>query len=86
MGKAVFSGGEFLVMGGETASGAGATSDGVYSRVDIYDPAANSWRRGPEMPTARHGIFPLSFASRIYVAGGGTRAGFSSSSIVQVLS
>jgi hypothetical protein len=29
----------------------------LYNRVDVYDPAANWWRLGAIMPTARHGIF-----------------------------
>jgi N-acetylneuraminic acid mutarotase len=85
MGNAVYHDGEFYVLGGETASGAGATADGVYRRVDIYNPTTNTWRSGPPMPTARHGIFPLLFAGRIYVAGGGTRAGASSSAVLEIL-
>jgi N-acetylneuraminic acid mutarotase len=75
MGKAAFSDGEFYVIGGETNTGPGATPSRVYARVDIYDPACNTWRRGEDMPTARHGIFPVERAGRIYVAGGGDRAG-----------
>ena len=79
MGKAVYFGGEFYVMGGETEDGEGATPDRVYSRVDIYDPVADTWRQGAPMPTPRHGIFPLLHEGRIYVAGGGVTAGVSSS-------
>ena len=78
-GKAVFFNGEFYVLGGETMSGAGATADGVYDRVDIYDPVADTWRSGTAMPTARHGIFPLLHAGRVYVLGGGVAAGNSQS-------
>jgi hypothetical protein len=85
MGKAVYYGGEFYVFGGETASGAGATSDGVYRRVDVYKPGANTWRLEQPMLTARHGIFPLLHGRKVYVAGGGVRAGASSSSILEVL-
>jgi N-acetylneuraminic acid mutarotase len=85
MGKAVFVGGEFWVMGGETLSGAGATRDGVYDRVDIYSPSRNTWRVGPPMPTARHGIFPVLTGDRIIVAGGGVRAASSISDVVEVL-
>ena len=53
MGKAVYARGEFWVFGGETLDGPGATSLGVYNRVDVYDPVANRWRAGPPMPTAR---------------------------------
>lgn len=84
MGKAVFAGGEFYVIGGETQSGAGATTNNVYHRVDIYNPRTNSWRLGTAMPTARHGIFPLLIAGRLYVAGGGVRAANSSSTVLEV--
>jgi hypothetical protein len=85
MGTAVFADGEFWVMGGETLDGSGATADHVYGRVDIYDPTANSWRAGPAMPTPRHGIFPVLDGDRIDVAGGGVEAGFSSSTVHEVL-
>lgn len=83
MGKAVFFGGELYVMGGETQNGAGATNRNVYSRVDIYNPATNTWRLGTPMLTARHGIFPVLTGNRITVAGGGVQAGFSASSAVE---
>jgi len=85
MGKAAFVDGEFWILGGETMHGPGATSDGVYDRVDIYSPATNSWRAGPSMPTARHGIFPLLAGKRIVVAGGGMKAAGSASNVVEVL-
>lgn len=85
MGKAVFAHGEFYVIGGETSTGAGATSNKVYTRVDIYSPLTNTWRRGPDLPTARHGIFPVLHAGRIYIAAGGVKAGGSSSAVFEVL-
>ena len=85
MGKAVFANGVFHVIGGETKTGAGATSNNVYNRVDIYDPAARTWRLGPALPTARHGIFPLPHNGRILVAGGGVRAANSQSSVTEIL-
>jgi N-acetylneuraminic acid mutarotase len=84
-GKAVFYNGEFYVMGGETSTGAGATSKNVYNRVDIYNPTTNSWRLGTPMPTARHGIFPLLSGNKIYVAGGGIQSGNSQSNILEIL-
>lgn len=83
--KAPLFDGEFYVIGGETVNGAGATPDNVYQRVDIYNPQTNTWRRGPDMPTARHGIFPMTAGNRILVPGGGTRAGASNSNILEVL-
>jgi N-acetylneuraminic acid mutarotase/glucose/arabinose dehydrogenase len=83
-GKAVYYQGEFYVFGGETLDGPGAKPQGVYDRVDVYDPATNTWRLEAPMPTARHGIFPVLHQSRIWVAGGGTNAGHSHSEIVEV--
>jgi N-acetylneuraminic acid mutarotase len=84
MGKAVYMKGEFYVIGGETLSGSGATSNRVYDRVDIYNPGTNSWRLGTPMPTARHGIFPLGISNRIYVPGGGVVAANSSSNKLEI--
>jgi N-acetylneuraminic acid mutarotase len=84
-GKAVFANGEFFVFGGETQDGPGATDDDVFDRVDVYNPLANAWRQTDPMPAARHGIFPLTSANRIYVAAGGTTAGFARSSILEIL-
>jgi N-acetylneuraminic acid mutarotase len=85
MGRAAYVDGEFWIFGGETLDGPGATEAGVYNRVDIYSPATRTWRSGPPMPTARHGIFPLVAGSRIYVAGGGIRAASSISGVLEVL-
>ena len=85
MGKAVFHDGLFYVLGGETLNGAGATPNRVYDRVDVYDPVRNTWRLAAPMRTPRHGIFPLLHAGRIYVAGGGARAGFAQSNVLDVL-
>ena len=79
MGKAVYLGKRFYVLGGETRDGPGATDRRVYARVDAYDPEGNKWTRGRDMPVPRHGIFPLEVAGRIFVAAGGTTAGRSRS-------
>lgn len=84
MGRAVLHDGEFYVLGGETLDGPGATDKRVYARVDVYNPSTNAWRRSADLPTARHGIFPLERAGRIYVAGGGVEAGNSNSKILEI--
>ena len=84
MGKAVYYNGDFYVMGGETANGAGATANGVYNRVDIYNVASNTWRLGTPMPTARHGIFPVLYGNRIYVADGGIINSVSITSLLEI--
>ena len=84
MGKAAYYNGEFYVMGGETVSGAGATADHVYNRVDIYNVVSNTWRLGTPMPTARHGIYPALRGNRVYVAGGGVASGPSYSAMLEI--
>ena len=84
MGSAVYYRGEFYVFGGETFDGPGATPDDVYSRVDVYDPVANAWRQEAAMPSPRHGIDPVLFQSRMFLAGGGTQAGSSMVTVFDV--
>jgi N-acetylneuraminic acid mutarotase/glucose/arabinose dehydrogenase len=82
MGKAAFLGDEFYVIGGETT--AGGVPNGVYNRVDVFNPTTLTWRLDSPMPTARHGIFPVIADGKILVPGGGTNAGFSSSNIFEI--
>ncbi len=82
-GKAVFFKNAFYVFGGETFDGAGAVAGNVFDRVDVYNPTLQTWRLDKPMPTPRHGIFPVVVQGKIYVAGGGTVAGFSKSSVVE---
>ncbi len=85
MGKAVYYQNEFYVLGGETtSSGTGQVAGNVYNRVDVYNPAANTWRLETPLPTARHGIFPVLVNGQILVAGGGTQAAHSSSKIFEI--
>jgi len=87
MGKAVYFGREFYVMGGATTpSGTGQVAGNVYNRVDVYNPVARTWRLDTPMPTARHGIFPVLLDWDIYVAGGGVQASGSVSAVVEILS
>jgi N-acetylneuraminic acid mutarotase len=80
----VFYQGECYVFGGETLDGPGATPNGVYNRVDVYDPVTSTWRLEAPMPTARHGTFPVLHQSRIWVAAGGVTKGHSHSDIVEI--
>ncbi len=66
--------GELYVIGGDTATGAGAGPGGVYDRVDVYDPAANAWRLEAPLPTPRAALGPVLFQGRVFVAGGSTTA------------
>ena len=85
MGRAIYIDGEFWVIGGETLSGDGASREGTYGRVDIFDPLSASWRRGPDLGESRHGVFPVFHNGQVYVVGGGTQSGFSSSDIVEII-
>jgi glucose/arabinose dehydrogenase/N-acetylneuraminic acid mutarotase len=87
-GKAIYYRGEFYVMGGETslANDPEADPDRVFAQVFAYDPMTNSWRQEARMPTARHGIYPLLFQSRIFVVGGGVEFGNSQSTVHEILS
>lgn len=84
-GQAAFLNGEFYVMGGETSSGDGAVAGNVFDRVDAYNPETNSWRLDASLNHARHGIFPVVLNGRIYLPGGGDRAGFSKGVHFEVL-
>jgi N-acetylneuraminic acid mutarotase len=85
MGKAVWVNGEFWVIGGETADGAGANAMGTYARVDIYDPVRNNWRQGTPLPAGRHGIFPVTWDGLVIVAGGGSHSGESSTATTMTI-
>lgn len=86
MGKAAFLFDGFYVMGGETLDGPGAASDGVYDRVDVYNPATNTWRAGEPMPVAMHGTFPVVVGQSIFIAGGGIHAAGSQPRMLEVFS
>lgn len=82
-GRAVFYQNEFYVFGGETLDGAGAVAGNVFDRVDVYDPALNSWRLEKALPTARHGVAPVHWQGELHLAGGGVVAGFSASNVFE---
>jgi len=61
--------GELWVLGGFASSALDVTK-----RVDIYDPAGDSWRQGPDLPGAETHIAVVTFESDVIVAGGFTGA------------
>jgi N-acetylneuraminic acid mutarotase len=65
--------GRIYVAGGEKLDRAGLGC--VYSRVEVYDPAADSWAILPDLPTPRHGLAAAAAGGRWYVIGGATKAG-----------
>ena len=85
-GRAVHYKGELYVFGGETSDTNDSEADpgGVFPQVFAYDSATNTWRQDARMPTARHGIWPTLFQSRIHVIAGGVVAGHSSSTLHEI--
>jgi hypothetical protein len=61
--------GELWVLGGFTSADLQVTS-----RVDIYDPAGDVWRPGPDLPGAQTHIAVVTFQGDLIVAGGFTGA------------
>ncbi|MEM6854752.1 MAG: kelch repeat-containing protein, partial [Planctomycetota bacterium] len=82
--NAPFIDGEFYVIGGETDNDPAANANGLFDRVDIYDPVTNTWREGAPMLTPRHGIYPVAHAGAIYIPGGGVVKGASNSNVFDV--
>lgn len=56
--------GKIWVAGGLLASGAAT------ARVEAYDPASNTWSRGPDLPIAVHHSMAVGFRGRLVVLGG----------------
>jgi len=56
----------------------------VFADHATYDPVADRWTGAPPLPTARHGLGVAAVGGRIYVIGGGPRAGYAQTSVVEV--
>jgi len=77
--SAVENGGKIYVFGGES-------KDGVVGTVETYDPKKKEWSRlDAPMMSPRHGLAAVPWKDRVYVIGGGRRAGFSVSDLNEVL-
>lgn len=73
------------VLGGEIHTFGGETRSGVFANHEVYDPAHDRWRVAAPMPTARHGLAAVTVGDdRIYVIGGGPKAGLAQTSVVEV--
>ena len=81
-GAAAVVGGELFVIGGE---GNGDVGSGVFSQVEAYDLAADSWRSLDPMPNPRHGMWAAAIDGRIYVPGGADRQAFGAVDTHEVL-
>lgn len=60
--------GKIYLIGGTTGLGEG--QEQRMDRVDIYDPATDTWAKGPKMPTRRNPGGVAVVSTRIYVIGG----------------
>ena len=60
--------GKIYIIGGSTGWGHG--HERRMDRVDIYDPATDTWETGPKMPTQRDAYLGGVVNNRIYVIGG----------------
>lgn len=74
--------GVIVVVGGE---GNPDTETGVFAQTEIYDPAADEWSAGPDMPTPRHGMGAAGVDKGLFVPGGADVAGFGAVATHEVL-
>jgi N-acetylneuraminic acid mutarotase len=74
--------GRIIVAGGE---GNAASTTGVFSVVEVYDTATDSWTRVDPMLTPRHGTGGAILDGAFVVPGGAIRQGFAATSIVEAL-
>jgi N-acetylneuraminic acid mutarotase len=75
-------GGRAYLFGGE---GNAADANGVFSEVEAYYFATDSWSRLPPMRTPRHGMGAAAIDDEILVPGGGTKAALAATDIVESL-
>ncbi len=56
----------------------------LFDSTVIYDPATNRWITAPALPTARHVLAAAAIGGKVYVIGGGPRAGLAQTDVVEV--
>lgn len=64
--------GQILYMGGELKNG---RNGGVFTDNEAFDPKTNTWSDLAPMPSGRHGAGAAVIADKLYVPGGGAKAG-----------
>src|SRR5207249_4017624 len=62
----------------------GETPNRVHGEVEAYNPSSNTWRRLPDMPTPRHGIWGSVIGRTIYLPGGATEPAFGATDVNEV--
>lgn len=75
-------GDRIIVAGGE---GNPANAAGIFSQVEAYSPATDSWQSLPALPTPRHGMAAAGAGARLLIPGGATRAGFAATATFEIL-
>lgn len=72
-------GGKVMVIGGETGRAA------AFTRVDLYDPERDEWKRLRGMDVGRHASQPIVHEDHLYIAAGSvTRGGTETNSLIRV--
>jgi N-acetylneuraminic acid mutarotase len=66
--------GKLYVIGGR-APGIRASDQTSLASVEVYDPATNTWRAGPDLPQARSGAAAVALGGKVYVLGGESTPG-----------
>lgn len=66
--------GKLYVIGGR-APGIRATDQSSLASVEVYDPATDTWRAGPDLPAARSGAAAVVVGGRLYLLGGESTSG-----------
>jgi hypothetical protein len=69
--------GKIHVVGGETRAS-------VFANHEVYDPATDRWGPALPLPIGRHGLAAAALGGKLYVIGGGPRAGFAQTDAVDV--
>ena len=72
------------VLDGRIHTVGGEARNAVFPNHEVYDPVADRWSVAAALPTARHGLGAAALAGRLYVIGGGPRAGFAQTDAVEV--
>jgi N-acetylneuraminic acid mutarotase len=56
----------------------------VFAAHEVYNPAADRWTTVAPLPTARHGLAVAAVNGKLYTIGGGPRAGYAQTDVVEV--
>jgi N-acetylneuraminic acid mutarotase len=62
----------------------GETTRRVFQEHEVYDSRSRTWTEAQPLPTPRHGVAAAVLAGRIYLIGGGPRAGGAQTDVVEV--